>query len=274
MSSIHRSAVAALLTIVSSLGAQATPAPTPAPSKPAPPTSQRPVYIPYAAHDLAKIVEVGGEEGKRTATVHGDALGVLVDDLSRHARNYPVAFAKKSEQELAKREAEQVGAMLAIVLGEAQPKEDVVMLLLAAKLEACAHNLDVKAAAQRAQGYFERILKAAPEHVEAHLHFGMHLLGLPGRAKEALPHLQFAHEHGDPVAQRGLGMAHLMLGDRAVALRCLEEWLAKNEGDVSTARLIEALKSGAEISTQKQPPQEGDGKPAPKGAAPKTSGRK
>lgn len=227
-------------------------------------------YVPFRAHDLATIARLGGPPERRTVTLEGAALHAFVDDLFRHARSYPPSFADDEEKAVATREAKALGEVLEIAIGNPDADVDHRLLLDAARLEVCAHNLDVAGAATRARRYFERILAKDAEHAEAHLHFGMHLVGLPGGAKDAVPHLEFARDHGQKVALRGLGLAHVMLGDRAKAIACFRAWAKEFEGDVGTARMIEALENGAEIGVRTV---EGD-KEAEKGAKEQGGGKK
>lgn len=242
------------------------PAPAPVETRKEAPKDAAPApddgYVPYRAHDPKTVFVVRGPKEKRTLSIEGAALHALVDDLFAHARDYPPRFAKDEEKALAVREADGASKMLQIAIGDPKTKVDVRLLLDAARLEVCAHNLDVAGAATRARGYFERILEADPEHAQAHLHFGMHLLGLPGGAKDAVPHLQFAHEHGEAVALRGLGFAHLYLQDKEKALVHLRAWAKDHPDDEAAATMIEALESGVEIDVKHV---DGDAKKEEKG---------
>lgn len=207
-------------------------------------------YVPYRAHDVRAIVQRVGTKEQPTMTLDGRALHAFVEDLFAHARSYPVAFADDEEKAIARRESSAMSEVLAVAIGDEAAKVDLRVLLDAARLETCAHNLDLKGAATRARHYYERVLKADPEHVEAHLYYGMHLIGLPGSAKDAIPHLEFARDKGQKVAIRGLGLAYVMLQDREKALLHLRAWAKEFEGDVGTARMIDALEHGAEIGVR------------------------
>ena len=219
-----------------------------APKAKAAPRANPHAYVPYRGHDLAAVVKLAGNGDEHAFRIDGALLEAVVDDLFAHARSYPTSFGDDAEKAIAVGEVEALSEVLAIAIGEAAQGEDLPILVLAGQLEAVGHNLEVVGSTKRARSYFERILKADPKHHDAHLHFGMHLVGIRGGAKEALPHLRLAHEHGHGVALRGIGLAHLMLGERDQAIACLREWLANNEGDVGVARWIDALSHGAESS--------------------------
>lgn len=242
----------------------------PAPKEPKPAPAANPhAYVPFREHDLAKVARLDGTPEQRTVTLEGAALHAFVEDLFRHARSYPTSFADDEEKALATREAKALGEVLEVAIGNPDADVDLRVLLDAARLEVCAHNLDVAGAATRARGYFERILAKDAEHAEAHLHFGMHLVGLPGGAKDAVPHLEFARDHGQKVALRGLGLAHVMLGDREKAIAYLRAWAKEFEGDVGTARMIDALEHGAEIGVRTVEGDKAAEKDAKKEPAPK-----
>ncbi len=73
--------------------------------------------------------------------------------------------------------------------------------------------------------------------------YGTLLAGV-GKPKEALPYLEKALAVGVADAAYAIGIAYLTLGDKERALRNLEDYKARNPGDTSVDKLMDAIRNG------------------------------
>ena len=89
----------------------------------------------------------------------------------------------------------------------------------------------------------EWLQKTDPAHAGGNFQYGT-FLGTTGRAKEALPYLVKAKDKGVISALYAIGMSHLMLGDKALALENLQAYQKAVPGDSSVGKLIEAVRAG------------------------------
>jgi hypothetical protein len=221
------------------------------PPKPAAPAENAPKlekpYRPYAGHDLRKVVTLREtKDGQRTADLDLERIAAVLDDLEIHAKNYPPQFRGKDELELARRDARKLGELLGTVLAPraGAVEHPVNVLLLAGRLEAIGHNLDVDGASTRAVGYYERLLKVEPEHVAANFHFGAFLAGTAALQKRALPHLEKAVKLGEKQALWPMALVHLMGGDMQKGVESLRAYVAAFPGDASAQELLQKIEKG------------------------------
>ncbi|HEX5054577.1 MAG TPA: hypothetical protein VFZ65_22565 [Planctomycetota bacterium] len=244
--------------------------PRPAEAKPgdAKPADAKPTeYVPYPGHDVPAAFGVSArEQGGRRATIDGKKLTVMLESLESHARNYPPVFRDPDERKLAERDTAAASKLLATILRDKTKDAAPGLLLLAGRVEAVAHNLDLPGAAERADDYFGRILQKDPEHALANLRYGMHLAGRTGGQKDAVPLLEKAAKRGHDEALRGLGICWLILEDRPKALESLRAYAAKHPDDADTANLITAIESGdtEKVGTKPEPREKSGGAPPEK----------
>ena len=107
-----------------------------------------------------------------------------------------------------------------------------------------SHNLDIEGATQKAVDAFERLLDKDPENAKGHYHYGVFLAGTTTMTKKSLPHLEKALKLGVGNAEYSLGLAYLLLGNNAEALRYLQAFLARHPDDAATKNMVEAIEAG------------------------------
>ena len=90
---------------------------------------------------------------------------------------------------------------------------------------------------------FQRLLAATPSDPRGNYMYGTLLAGV-GKPKEALPYLEKALAVGVADAAYAIGIAYLTLGDKERALRNLEDYKARNPGDTSVDKLMDAIRNG------------------------------
>jgi tetratricopeptide (TPR) repeat protein len=205
----------------------------------------RPTGVPpYRRHDLAKALVKRDAGGKPAYELDLAAVAAAVEDLARHARNYPPQFRDAGDRAAATQEARSLSEALVVITGAQDREPPADVLLLAARLESLGHNLEIEGSAGRATACFERLLAREPENARANLHYGVFLAGTATGQKQGLPYLEKALRLGEEDARYALGMAHLVLRDTARALEHLEEFARLHPGDLRTQRLIDAIKNG------------------------------
>ncbi len=245
---MHRPAVVSLVltcVLAGQTAGQSPPEPAPPPDPPAAPAqpAAEDGYVEYGTHDLEKLLGTRpGPDGKVTRFVDMQVVRAIFDDLAAHARNYPTTFRSDEERARARRDANGLGGLLDAVTQTADAP--VEMLVLAGRVHAMAHNLDVPQAAERATACFERVLASRPEDAQANFHFGVFLAATGSRPDDAVACLEKATTLGVVDAWFSLGMLHLTLGDRERGLSCLETYSTKVPGDVQARELLEGLRAG------------------------------
>jgi hypothetical protein len=194
----------------------------------------------YGRYDLTQLVQKNAPPAKG-ATLNLVLVDQVLSALQQHAGNYPPKFDSPSDAQRAKADATKLMGMLGAVFsaGSAPPE----MLLRMGMLGTVSHNMDVPGGAAYAQTHFERLLKVDPAHAGGNFQYGT-FLGNTGRAKEALPYLVKAKDKGVIPALYAIGMSHLMLGEKALALENLQAYQKALPGDAAVGKLIEAVQSG------------------------------
>ena len=194
----------------------------------------------YGRYDLTQLVQQNAPPNKG-ASLNIALVDQLLADLQQHAGNYPPKFDSPADAQRANADAVKLMGMLGAVFstGPAPPE----MLLRMGMLGAVSHNMEVPGGAAYAQTHFERLLKTDPAHAAGNFQYGT-FLGNTGRAKEALPYLVKAKDKGVIPALYAIGMSHLMMGDKALALENLQAYQKAVPGDASVGKLIDAVRAG------------------------------
>ncbi len=81
-------------------------------------------------------------------------------------------------------------------------------------------------------------------HARGHYHYGVFLAGTSTMTKRSLPHLEKALKLGVGQADYSLGLAHLLLGNNADALRYFQTFLARHPDHDATKQMVEAIETG------------------------------
>ncbi len=198
----------------------------------------------YGHYDVKRVFHLHDIAGKKSVTIDNGHLERILEDLRKHAGNYPPTFDSLADRERAVRDVTLLSNILATLAKGDTADRDI--LLQAGKLNSIGHNLDIPASMERASTAFQRLLKDYPDDPRGNYHYGV-FLGNSGRAKESIPYLEKAVHLRVSSAVYALGMAHIVLGKHDTALMYLKQYLAKYPDDKSVALLIEAVRSGKPI---------------------------
>ena len=193
------------------------------------------------AADPARVSPSGG--GSAAGMQHGidvEYLDQVINDLGRHAKNYPPKFDTPQDKERAIKDVTMLSGVLDGILGTPPAAPD--LLLRAGLVNSIGHNLDIPGTGNRANAIFLQLLEAKPDDPYANFAFGA-FLGGAGRPLDALPYLQKALELGVSEGAYGLGFAYLTLGNKEQALKYLEQYRASTP-EAGVDELIKAIKDG------------------------------
>ncbi len=198
---------------------------------------------PYPQHDISKIVQPDH--------VDIQLADRILSDLYDHAGNYPPRFDNDADQQRAQSEAAQLnrlfqGMIKVKAVTPAQPIPYGNVLYRLARLNVMAHNMDVPNAAAQADRYFEELIKLLnqpDDKARAQGEYGAFLVS-SNRIDRAMPLLQQAIKGGDTNAHLPLGMAYLMQGNKAEAVKHLQIHQKHYPQDERTRALLGAIEQG------------------------------
>ncbi len=200
----------------------------------------------------ASAHEYGNYDPKRLFTVSETPAGKkygfdvayldqMLGDLSAHAKNYPPQFDTPQDRQGATQDIRALSGMLDVLINVPTPNPE--LLVRAGQLNSIGHNLDIPGSADKASSIFQRLLAATPSDPRGNYMYGTLLAGV-GKPKEALPYLEKALAVGVADAAYAIRIAYLTLGDKERALRNLEDYKARNPGDTSVDKLMDAIRNG------------------------------
>jgi tetratricopeptide (TPR) repeat protein len=204
-------------------------------------TAQPTKQQPYNRFNPELILIKPDKEKGTGPAVNGGYLDKWIDELSHHAKNYPVSFANEDDKRQAFKDAEFLIKILDML--NEPPESNAEFLRRAGFVNSMAHNLDVPGAAKRANDYFQKLLKLAPEDPAGNYMYGA-FLGSVGKAGASIPFLLKADSLGISNAPYSLGMAYLMTGDNKKSIEYFEKYLKLVPEDKSVPQFIEAIKAG------------------------------
>jgi tetratricopeptide (TPR) repeat protein len=204
------------------------------------------------AFSLAQAAEYGNYEPKRilmvTETPSGKTYGIdtkyldqILNDLGRHAKNYPPQFDTPQDKPRAVQDVKMLSGMLDILINGPSPNPEI--LWRAGFLNSMGHNLDIAGSAEKTSAIFKKLLAMSPSDPRGNYMYGTFLAGV-GKPKEALPYLEKALSVGVADASYTLGMVHLSLGNKDSALENLESYKQRNPNDMNVTKLIDAIRNG------------------------------
>ncbi|WP_325319559.1 tetratricopeptide repeat protein [Kingella oralis] len=199
---------------------------------------------PYPPHDIMSIV--------RPDHIDMPLADKVMSDLYDHVGNYPPRFDNDADRQRAQAEAAQLNRLFAGIIKvkavtPQQPEKYINVLYRLARLNAMAHNMDMPNAAAQADRYFEEMIKLLngkpKEKARAQGEYGAFLVG-SNRIDRAMPLLQQAVKGGDGNAHLPLGMAYLMKGKQAEAVKHLQTHQKNHPQDERARVLLEAIEKG------------------------------
>ena len=200
----------------------------------------------------ASAREYGNYDTKRLLTVSETPTGKkygfdiayldqMLSDLSAHAKNYPPQFDTPQDKQRATQDIRALSGMLDVLINVPTPNPE--LLIRAAEVNSMGHNLDIAGAAEKANTIFQRLLTASPSDPMGNYMYGVFLSSI-GKPKEALPFLEKAFAIGVTDAAYAIGMTYLALGDKAQALKNLQDYKRREPSDANVDKLIEAIRDG------------------------------
>lgn len=195
----------------------------------------------YGSYDLGPLVSKGGSGPELDPNAKMKLLDQVLDDLVRHAIDYPVHFDDAGDQGRAAKDVVKLSAWLDTLIDV--PNPPVYFMKRAAMVGSIGHNLDIPGMAQKADAIFQKWLSMRPDDPAGNQMYGA-FLGGAGKAKEAIPFLEKAVALGVPQAPYTLGVAYLHLEDKEKASQSLKAYLDKHPDDKKTRKLYEAIASG------------------------------
>jgi predicted Zn-dependent protease len=196
---------------------------------------------PYGDYDLHKIFKISkNAQGGHHTELNVAELTQMTVDLSRHAENYPPQFDCDSDKLRAMHDVKTATDILAI-LKNGEP--DALIMLMAAHLNALAHNFDTPFAAVKADAIYTQLTKEHPDNAHYAYFYGL-FLESSNQPNKAQIYLNQALSGGIFDANRSLGVLFLMKGDKDKALSYLKTYHSKTPDDSQTASLIKDIEDG------------------------------
>lgn len=195
----------------------------------------------YGNYDPKRLLTVSETPSGKKYGFDVVYLDQILNDLSAHAKNYPPQFDTPQDKQRAAQNVKMMSGMLDIMINVPTPNPE--LLVRAGYLNSMGHNLDVPGAAEKANSIFLKLLAAIPSEPRGNYMYGTFLAGI-GKPKEALLYLEKALSVGVVDAAYSIGMTYLTLGDKAQALKNLEDYKRRKPGDASVDTLIDAIRNG------------------------------
>jgi predicted Zn-dependent protease len=201
----------------------------------------------YGNHDPRRILVVAESAAGKRYGVDTTYLDTVMADLTAHAKSYPPAFDTPQDRQRATQDVRVLTGMLDRLVNG--PDTSPELLVRAAHLHGIGHNLEIPGSAEKANGYFLRLLAAVPDEPRGNFMYGTFLAGV-GKGREAIPYLDKALALGVVDAAYALGLTQLSIGEKDKAVLILQEYKRRKPGDPNIDRLIKAARSGS-IEVQK-----------------------
>lgn len=204
---------------------------------------------PYPEHDVGRMVQPDHLDFSVADT--------LIEDLSRHAGEYPVKFDRPADLQRAQKEAAMLIKLLDKVLeqGIVQRKDPhyPAMLHRLARLSWMAHNMDMRGYAAVADRRYRELLAVSAPKKQAALQseYGG-FLASSGQTDDAVAMLEKALKNGYAPAGRPLALAYLAQGKTAQAKAELKRYVQKYPADTKAKMFLEAMEQGR-VQVKQQP---------------------
>jgi hypothetical protein len=195
----------------------------------------------YGYYQIAKVVSVTERApGKPSATVNIGFLTQVVDDLGRHAGNYPANFEFPDDRQRAVNDVTTISKMLDPLTD--QFSNSAPMLLRLAVLHTIGFNLDVPDSFPAARTDFDKLLALTPEDPQANFRYGA-FLAATTRKGEGIPYLEKARSLGAANADYWLGFSYEAVGNKAKAVENLEAYTKRVPDDVQASAVLDAIRN-------------------------------
>jgi tetratricopeptide (TPR) repeat protein len=195
----------------------------------------------YGHYDLKLLLIAPNADSGKGPAVDLRNLDRMLEDLSQHAKSYPVRFDSVDDRIRAVEDVKRLFGIFDTLLNDQNP--DPTILRRAGFLYSMGHNLDIAGCAPKAVEIFEELLKILPSDPMGNQMYGA-FLGGAGEIKESIPYLQKALSLGVPEAAYSLGISYIMLGEKGKALESLKTYKEKKPNDKDVDALITAIQSG------------------------------
>lgn len=195
----------------------------------------------YGMYEPKLVIIPADTSANRRGGIDLRYLDQMLDDLGRHASNYPTQFDSLQDRLRAVNDVKALSKVFEILV--AGPESTPGILRRAGFFYSIGHNLDIQGHAERAVACFQRLLAMEPADPQGNFMFGA-FLGGAGKAKESIPFLEKAVAGGISDANYSLGMSHLALGNKEKALALFSKYKAITPGDKSIDELIKSINAG------------------------------
>lgn len=195
----------------------------------------------YPAFDPQKLLITQESPGGKSFSMNLSYLDQTIDELTRHAINYPPRFDTPQDRQRAIADLKNLCNVLDVLLKD--HTGDKEYLLRSGLLHIMAYNLDIPGSNEKTMAIFQRLLALSPDDPLSNNHYGI-FLTFSQRPKEGLPFLEKAAAGGIKEARSTMGMAYLILGDKTRALESLERYQKDNPDDNQNNILINSLRNG------------------------------
>jgi len=195
----------------------------------------------YGNFDLKRLLTVSETPSGKKHGFDGAYLDQILNDLSAHAKNYPAQFDTAADRQRATQDVKALSGMFDILINVPTPSP--ALLVRAGYLNSIGHNLGIAGSAEKANSIYQRLLAVSPSDPRGNYMYGTFLSGV-GKPKEALPYLEKALALGVAEAAYSLGMTHLSLGDRELALKNLEDYKRQKPSDGNVDKIIDGIRNG------------------------------
>ncbi|MGB6309029.1 MAG: hypothetical protein WBF89_14685 [Steroidobacteraceae bacterium] len=197
----------------------------------------------YGRYDIAKVITItpAGPGGAPSANVNIAYLSQILDDLARHASNYPPNFESAEDRKRAESDVSTLSSMLDPLAEHFSNNPDLLMRL--ALLHAFGHNLDVPESSKKAVAAFTALLNLVPNDPIANYRYGV-FLATTTKNGEGIPFLEKAKSLGIVNSDYWLGLSYEVAGDKAKAVDNLEHYTKRVPSDENAARMLDAIRNG------------------------------
>jgi tetratricopeptide (TPR) repeat protein len=193
-------------------------------------------------HYEAKLVvsPTQAEQGKHAVTVNIAYLSLIVDDLWRHAGNYPAHFQFADDRPRAIKDVLAISELLDPLSPEFTQNAPLELRL--GLLHAVGFNLDIPGSHEKAVASFSTALRLTPSDAQANYYYGSFLAATTKKG-EGIPFLERAKSLGAVGADYWLGWSYASIGEHTKAIESLESYTKRVPSDGNAGRLLEAIRN-------------------------------
>ncbi|MBR6026406.1 MAG: tetratricopeptide repeat protein [Neisseriaceae bacterium] len=171
-----------------------------------------------------------------------------VDNLYKHAQEYPLKFDNKQDANNAYRDLQILIKTFDYIkqekiIGKFSSQDKFNFELGHARLFLMAHNFDMPNMMKKADEHYQKLIKNNPNNGKLYAEYGG-FLSNSMRIKQGEEYLQKAIQLGEKQSYLQLGMNYLIQDKKQLAIETLEQYQKYYPKNTETAKIIQAIKSG------------------------------